>query len=211
MTDVAMNFNFANNLTGTPIGLLMVEGKVVNKNIAKTMTRDSFCIQSDGTFRIGRTDKDTLHSVQGSPRLLEDELFVVKQSIERDQLGSDIWANNAKHLRVAVGILSSHKAVLVRTHSAITLDLLAKIMANIGCIDALNGDGGGSAYLYPKDNGWGRKMGSAITVKKGVYKMIGDSNPELIIDPGHGGTDPGAKWKWYHRKGYDTSYIAISV
>lgn|GEM_PF-758864 len=123
---------------------------------------------------------------------MEDELFVVKKSIERDQLGTDIWANNAKHLRVAVGILSNKKAVIVRTQIAITLDLLAKIMANIGCTNALNGDGGGSAYLYPKDNGWGRLMGSAITVKKGVFKMIGNTNPELIIDPGHGGTDPGA-------------------
>ena len=190
--DVAMNFNFANNLTGTPIGLVMVDGKVVNKDIAKTVARDSFCIQTDGTFRIGKPDVNTIHSAQGSPRLLEDELFVLKKSIERDQLGTDIWSNNAKHLRVAVGILINNKAVLVRTHSAITLDMLTKIMANMGCIDALNGDGGGSAYIWPADNGWGRKMGSAIIVKKGVYKMIGDSNPELIIDPGHGGGDPGA-------------------
>ena len=190
--DVAMNFNFANKLTGTPIGLLMVDGKVVNKDIAKTAARDSFCIQSDGTFLIGKPNKDTLHSVQGSPRLLEDELFVYKDSIIRDQLGTDIWDKNAKHIRVAVGILSSTKAVIVRTHTAVTLHVLGQIMANLGCIDALNGDGGGSAYLYPKDNGWGRLMGSAIIVKKGVYKMIGDSNPELIIDAGHGGSDPGA-------------------
>jgi len=190
--DVSINFNFANNTTGTPIGLVMVDGKLVNHNNTKAILRDSFCIQSDGTFYIGKPEKDTLHAAQGSPRLLDDGLFVVKASILRDETGTDIWANNAKHIRVAVGILSPTKAVIVRTHTAITLDLLAKIMANLGCTDALNGDGGGSAYLYPLDNGWGRLMGSAITVKKGVFKMIGDTNPTLIIDPGHGGSDPGA-------------------
>jgi|GEM_PF-4642935 len=66
--DIAMNFNFANNTIGVPIGLLMVEGKVVNKDIAKTTARDSFCIQNDGAFRIGKPNENTIHSVQGSPR-----------------------------------------------------------------------------------------------------------------------------------------------
>src|SRR5690606_21245157 len=157
--DVAMDFNFANNVTGTPIGLVMVGGKVVNKDIAKTLQRDSFCVQSDGLYRIGRPDDNTLHSVQGSPRLLDGGLFVIKESVERDKLGADIWANNAKHLRVAIGLMSPTKAVIVRAHSAITLHVLAQIMANIGCKDALAGDGGGSAYLCPYDSGW--KIGRA--------------------------------------------------
>lgn len=190
--DVAMNFNFADNITGTPIGSVIVDSKTVNKDIAKTVPRDSFCIQTSGTFQIGKPNANTLHSVQGSPRLLDGGLFVINESIERDQTGTDIWANNAKRIRVAVGLLSPTKAIIVRTHTEITLHVLAQIMANLGCIDALNGDGGGSAYLWPHDNGWGRLMGSAITVKKGVYKMIGDTNPTLIIDPGHGGSDPGA-------------------
>ena len=190
--DTAMNFNFANNVTGTPIGRLIVDGKIVNKDIAKTVPRDEFYMLPDKTMHIGKAPTTALWAVQGSPRLLEDELFVYKESIERDQLGTDIWSNNAKHLRVAVGVLSPTKAVLVRTHKAITLLVLGQIMANLGCVDALNGDGGGSAYLYPKDNGWGRLMGSAIIVKKGVSKVIEDTNPELIIDPGHGGSDPGA-------------------
>lgn len=64
-------------------------------NISKTQLRDSFCIQTDSTMKIGKPDVNTIHSVQGSPRLLKDGLFVVNKTIECDQLGTDIWANNA--------------------------------------------------------------------------------------------------------------------
>lgn len=188
--DVAMDFNFADNNTGTPIGLVMVGGKVVNKDIPKTQKRDSFCVQDDGSFAIDKPNANTKHSVQGSPRLLQAGKNILSQSIVRDQTASDIATGS--NYRVAVGVISPKQAVLVRTVDKVTLSQLTTVMQELGCNDALNGDGGGSAYLYPFDNGRGRKMGSAITVKKEVSKVIRETNPTLIIDAGHGGNDPGA-------------------
>jgi hypothetical protein len=71
----------------------------------------------------------------------------------------------------------------------VILDDLADIMKKLGAVDALNADGGGSSYLWPADDGWGRKLGSALIVKKGMENV---GTPFLLIDPGHGGKDPGA-------------------
>lgn len=56
------------------------------------------------------------------------------------------------------------------THDVVYLTDLAAILLTLGCVDALNGDGGGSSYMWPDDNRWGRKLGTALIVKKGVGK-----------------------------------------
>lgn len=187
--DTAINFNFTNNTLGIPIGRLIVDGKEVNSDIPKTTARDEFYMW-EGKFIIGKAPKDATWAAQGSPRLRRDGRDMIDETIKRDQTGTDIWQGNAKRIRVGVGIINAHKAVAVRTYSEITLNDLMLIMRSLGCIDAINGDGGGSAYMWPTDNGWGRKMGSALLINKGVNSVI--ENPDLIIDPGHGGSDPGA-------------------
>lgn len=191
--DVAANFNYALTTVGIPIGRLIADGKVVTSDIEKTTVRDEIYMLSDKSLHIGKAPKDAVWAMQGSPRLLRDGKNVVSESIKRDQLGKDIWTGKA--YRLAVGLTADRKLVIVRTLSTVTLDALAAIMAALGCVDALNGDGGGSAYLWPSDNSSGRKMGAALIVKKGegkVSRLIGDSKPELVIDAGHGGSDPGA-------------------
>jgi N-acetylmuramoyl-L-alanine amidase len=133
-------------------------------------------------------------AVQGSPPLLKDGKSVVHAGIARDQTGDDIWQRRAT--RSAAGIRADGKVVLVRTYDEALVTHMDDLMLALGCVDALNGDGGGSSYLYPADNGWGRKVGAAITVKEAKDLPIqGIENvnkiPTLIIDPGHGGRDPG--------------------
>lgn len=196
---VAANFNFADTIQGIPIGRTIVDGKEVISDIDKTVARDELYMLPDGTLHIGKAPAGAVWALQGSPPLLRNSVKVVADGIKRDKTGSDIWTTNgrdinAKSYRLAVGLTAARKLVIARTKQTVTLDTLATIMAELGCIDALNGDGGGSAYLWPADNGWGRKMGVALTITKGEdnVKHSGDAKPELIIDPGHGGSDPGA-------------------
>lgn len=191
--DLAMNFNYADTVTGTPIGRLIVDGAEVIHDIPKTVSRDELYMLPDRSVHIGKAPADAIWAMQGSPPLLRNGKNVIDESIVRDQLAKDIW--NGANYRVAGGITWNYKLIIVRTLSKITLHELAAVMLELGCVDALNGDGGGSCYLWPYDSGWGRKLGSALVVKKGedhVLKLIGDLNPEVVIDPGHGGTDPGA-------------------
>jgi len=189
---LAVNFNFANNDVGDPIGRIIVNGKTVVYDGPKTLARDEMYMLPDGTWHIGKAPSNAVHAWQGSPRILKDGKSYTAQSIKRDQLHSSAWAGKA--YRLAGGIKSDGSAVIVRTLDQIDMDSLEMIMLSFGCVDALNGDGGGSAYMWPHDKGWGRLMGSAIVIKKGVKGMalIGDQKPELVIDSGHGGKDPGA-------------------
>lgn len=171
--DVAGNLSYAEyKITGRPIGRNIVDGKVVTQDIEKTFSRDSLYMLPDGTMAIGRPPAGVKWSLQGSPPLLDNGVDVVDKGIERDQLGRDIWANNAKHLRIAYGLKSPYELVIVRTRDEITLKELAAIMKSLGCIDAINGDGGGSTTLYPIDNGIGRKLGAALCIKKGIKKGV---------------------------------------
>lgn len=57
-----------------------------------------------------------------------------------------------------------------------------------GCKNAINGDGGGNAYLRPHDNGWGRKVDTSLCNKEGVAKKstsverVGQENNRLNSD-----------------------------
>lgn len=190
--DLAINFNFSNNDIGQPIGRLIIDGKAVIGDSTKTKPRDELYMLADGSLHISKAPTAAVWAVQGSPRLLKDGKRYSAESIKRDQTGSDIWQNT--NTRSAAGIRADGQLIVVRTISAISIDKLEDIMLELGCIDALNGDGGGSTYMWPYDTGWGRLMGSAILVDRGVDNvLIGDKKPELVIDPGHGGSDSGAK------------------
>lgn len=185
--DVAINFSFANQLSGVPIGRLIVDGKTVMHDIDKTTNRDELYMLPDKSLHIGK-HPNPVWAIQGSPPLLKGGKDVIAAGIKRDRTGSDIHTRAA--IRTAAGITAAGKLVIVRTHEEITLTELAAIMLKLGCVEALNGDGGGSSYMWPEDNGYGRKLGAALIIKEGDEKPV--TKPFLIIDPGHGGTDPGA-------------------
>jgi hypothetical protein len=163
--NVSLNFNYADTITGTPIGRLIVGGVEVVHDGPKTVARDELYMLPDRSVHIGKAPTNAIWAMQGSPRLLDGGNVVIDESIKRDQLGKDIWSG--VNYRVAVGITDSKQMILVRTINKVTLHQLADIMLTLGCRDALNGDGGGSCYLWPYDSGWGRKLGAALIVKKG--------------------------------------------
>lgn len=177
--DLAINFNYADDRKGVPIGRLIVDGKTVIYDIDKTTERDTLYMLPDKSLHIGK-HPSPVWAMQGTPRLLEGGKDVIAESVKRDRTLPDV-ANRAA-IRTAAGITAAGKLVLVRTTDAVTLKELAAIMLKLGCVDALNGDGGGSSYMYPIDNGWGRKLGAALIVKEGVKP----AKKKHVVDAGHG-------------------------
>ncbi len=205
--DVALNFNFADTTVGQPIGRLIVGGQVVVPDIPKTAPRDELYMLPDRSIHIGKAPETAVWAVQGSPPLLRGGKIVVGDGIARDQTGSDIWQRRA--IRTAAGITADGRLVLVRTLGEVYLSELAEIMQRLGCVDALNGDGGGSSYLWPYDTGWGRKLGSALIVKKGGEKKVF----KVAIDAGHGPETPGKRtpdgsMREYHFNSAVARYVA---
>lgn len=182
--DVAVNFNYADINTGIPIGRVIHHGKVVIGDIPKTVARDELYMSPDGSLHIGKAPNGSVWSIQGSPRLLNNGKDVVQSSIVRDQLGKDIWSRST--YRTAVGLKDSNTLVIVRTNKEIELSLLARIMTELGCVDALNGDGGGSSYLFPQDTGWGRKLGSGLMLKLKSIKGEPHVKKLIALCDGHG-------------------------
>lgn len=163
--EAAINFPYTDTETGIPIGRVVVDGVTVIYDSERTKNRDLFYMTESGIACIGPYPKTPIKwAVQGSPRLLYGGVQVVEKSIIRDDNPSDIMRRKSQ--RTAVGIRKDGNVVLLVTNTIMDLDELANIMSKLGCIDALNGDGGGSSYLWPEDTGWCRKVGVAIVVKK---------------------------------------------
>jgi hypothetical protein len=165
--DAAINFSFADTGAGVPIGRLIVGGRVVVPDIPKTALRDELW-SKDGVLHISKAPANADWAVQGSPRLLENGAKVINTTAQRDQTPADVMRSN---YHTAAGITRQGEIVLVRTMDKTTMDQLADIMLLLGCVDALNGDGGGSSYFWPHDSGWCRKLGSAIVLEEGETKM----------------------------------------
>lgn len=179
--EAAINFPYADIDTGTPIGRVIVNGVTVISDVEKTKNRDLFYVTQSGAACIGPYPTTSVQwAVQGSPRLLRGGKNVVKESITRDHTPSDIALRSV--LRTAVGLKRDGSVVLLASNSLLYLDELAAIMSKLGCIDALNGDGGGSSYLWPEDTGWGRALGAAIVVKKEAPMPTVNKRIGVIVD-----------------------------
>lgn len=111
--DMSINFNYADTVTGTPIGRLIVNGVEVIHDIPKTVTRDELYMLPDRSVHIGKAPANAVWAMQGSPPLLRDEKNVVHEGIVRDQLSKDIWSRRA--FRTAVGLTADGKLIIVHT------------------------------------------------------------------------------------------------
>jgi N-acetylmuramoyl-L-alanine amidase len=102
-----------------------------------------------------------------------------------------------KHSRSLIGQKKDRTMVLARAE-ALTANESADLMLELGCINAINCDGGGSAQLEVngKHYGGSRPLGTVLAVlgkeDEPLEKDGDDKAPLLVLDPGHGDHDPGA-------------------
>lgn len=144
----AVNADFYNMGTGQPSGVLVMNGKQVNNPAG----RNYFAILEDGSavIRTGNLRNDEIEAVGG------DVWFVHEgKAVE----GSGDYYTT-KQPRTAVGIKADGTVVIVVADgrrapysSGYTLNELSAKMIELGCVEALNLDGGGSTTYLAKYSG----------------------------------------------------------
>lgn len=98
--------------------------------------------------------------------------------------------------RTLIGQKEDGTMVLVRADK-LTGKQSQDLMLELGCWKAINADGGGSAQMQVGDKHYGddRPLGTVLAVMGTAEELMrltgANEKPELIIDPGHGGKDPG--------------------
>ena len=151
-----------------PLGILLMDGKRITDRVSWRPARAVFAIRHDGKAEIlpavdsiSALDTSTYKYALGAgPNLLP-----IPATTEGFQ--DDIMASNRP--RSAVGITADDLVKLVATDS-MTLTNLSKLMASLGCVQAMNLDGGGSSQMRFGSkvlrSGDGRKLATAILLKK---------------------------------------------
>ncbi len=171
-------------------GALLNGGNYTNKGFAWNDKKSTLVPMTTDMAR----DNGYAYFLGGSPSLIWDG------KLNTDGKGfTKNFLKTAKSLRIGLGI--SDKELIICFPAAIkTIGAFAGIMAAAGCRYAINLDGGGSTRVMQNVGGKLKKLNSnsenranstwlAIYLKKGGNTV---SKKKVCIDPGHGGTDPGA-------------------
>ena len=206
----AINFGFfsmSNNhpVGSYPVGLVIVDGKT------KVLTGgiDHFhCVyKKDGHINFWQWAPSGCEwAVRAGPRLLENGK--ISSNIDDPAwVQGGIQPSNSNVARIAIGKTAQNKIVLAYWEGA-SLKQCAQDLLSLGCIEALAGDGGGSASWYTNNMSISnRSVPNMFIVEKDSATSGGGDNMLICIDPGHGGSDPGAVAK----DGGKESDIALDI
>lgn len=152
----AVNADFYNMATGEPLGCFVKDGVEV-----KTLPRNwsFFGIKKDGTpiigdFAVYQANKGQFKEALGGQCILVKNGEVINYSSSSDTYYTE------KQPRTAVGIKADGSVVFMVTDgrqepysAGLTMSELGQLMRDLGCIDALNLDGGGSATFVSREQG----------------------------------------------------------
>lgn len=145
----AINGTFFSKNSLLPVGDIVIDGILVHFGGLGT----ALTVSTDG--KVGMTDVP-LHKrvpwegyvsvLAAGPRLIKDGKIDLRPT---DQGFSDPHVLGSAR-RMAIGITKSDKLIFVAINSDVTLQETAKIMQKLGCINAMNNDGGSSMGMYFK-------------------------------------------------------------
>jgi len=160
----AINGTFFHPTSKRPIGDIVIGGTHVHKGKLKT----ALIVQGPFAFiSTIPTEMDFTGKVDGllacGPRLLTDGRITVYPKAEgfRDRR----LFRPAR--RSVVGVTKHGKVILAVIVTPVTLSKAARILRGLGCVDAMNLDGGGSSALYCAGNFFvrpNRKLTTALMV-----------------------------------------------
>lgn len=130
-----------------PVGDLVVDGNVLSFGSVGT----AICFTADNRVEFKSTKEGQagkwakyVSVVCGGPRLVRDGMARVDPRSE----GFRDPGFYRPAARSAIGVTKENKLLLVTVNKAIYLSRMARIMRDLGAIDAMNLDGGGSTALY---------------------------------------------------------------
>ena len=159
----AVNGNFFNMKNGGSVDFTKVNGDVINTNsLGKNRARDfhqkAAVVVNKGSLSIQKWDGSANweKEIDASDIMLNGPLLVHDGNTEK--LDSGLF-NTARHPRTSVGVTRKGQIIMLvvdgrRDQSAgMSLFELTKVMRWLGCVDAINFDGGGSSTLWVRDKG----------------------------------------------------------
>jgi len=92
---------------------------------------------------------DVVQAVSGGPYLIKNgNLFLDL----KDENFRKTWSSNSIHARTALGVTADHHLILATVEGPHTLWDLAKMLHKLGCVEAMNLDGGGSTTMVVHGN-----------------------------------------------------------
>ncbi len=152
----AVNADFYNMATGVPLGCFVKDGKEI-----KSLPSDwkFFGIKKDGTAVLG--DYNTYTSVRTELKeALGGNTIIVKNGQAVDYSSSGDTYFTTRQPRTAVGIKEDGTVVFMvsdgrqEPYSAgLTMYEIGQLMKDLGCVSALNLDGGGSSTYLSREQG----------------------------------------------------------
>jgi len=152
--------------------------------------------KQNGTIKIGRCiPPDCEWGITAGPRLIANGRICEGQSggLDDPRWPAGGVSFTTKKPRVAVGIHKDGDIILAYSDSTTPRELAQELL-EFGCVEALGGDGGSSATFvdYTKDvYRGGQYVPNALYVPVPYTKPIIEK-VDVVLDPGHGGSDPGA-------------------
>jgi hypothetical protein len=187
----AVNFGFfAPGAKPVPVGQVMVNGE-------NLVWPNEHCGHFHGAYRKGGAVKfwqwlpdGCDWGIRAGPRLIEDGK-VCRESIQDIQWAIGGVNATVKKPRVAIGELADHRVVLAYWDDLTIFEGAEKLLA-LGCVEALAGDGGGSASWYTPDVQIGARAVPNMIYVEGVHPAEGEK-PEFTLPTVNLTTDPAHK------------------
>ena len=94
----------------------------------------------------GRRPDDLVLSIGAGPRIVKDGAVYGDASTYRAEGFGDAAFTSYNAVRAAIGIKADGSLLILTANTS--LPKLSQIMVSLGCVDAINFDGGGSTNLY---------------------------------------------------------------
>ena len=181
-----VNGGYFNFKPPTPVGLVMHDGKLLNPPIADIPPRAAIGFTPTHRVVIDRVEmkdgklvglhntdwSDVTEALGGGPMLVHDGKLENTWAEE----SMNVAFNRVSHPRTAIGVTKDTTVIMVvvdgrqpKVSIGMPLDNLAVLMINLGCVEAMNLDGGGSSTMVLWDT---------------VINYISDDSDELNRLPG---------------------------
>jgi uncharacterized protein YigE (DUF2233 family) len=143
----AINGTYFNMETSTPVGEITIEGRKVNSSgigtvFALTHDRRALFFKARAPGRINR--KDFAMTIGAGPRLLS--AGKIPSSFQGEGFRDPAIFRAA--VRSGLGVTSRGKLLMAVSLTAVDLTRWARTLRILGCIDAINLDGGSSTALF---------------------------------------------------------------
>lgn len=147
--------------TLSPLGAVTIDGKAIASGLSYKPPRAVFTLTGDKADIVKADNAKADYALGAGPILLP--AVAIDEGFQ-----DDIMTSNRP--RSAVGITSDGLVKLVATDN-MTLRQLSKLMTDLGCIKAMNLDGGGSTHMRfggSTVRGGGRAISTAIVIREGI-------------------------------------------